>query len=87
MIYFALPQAQEDAAAETSKVTIPDARAGKDAIVDAAKRNVFAQMDTDRKTTALKSLQVCFKMNLESLPVGNAAARVMRCAVVHIYLL
>ena len=35
----------------------PDASAGKDAIVDAATRNVFAQMDSDRKTTALKSLQ------------------------------
>ncbi|CAL5225286.1 g8085 [Coccomyxa viridis] len=50
-------QAQEDAAAGTSVVAIPDATASKDAIVDAAARNVFAQMDTDRKTTALKSLQ------------------------------
>ena len=39
-------------------MAIPDAKAGKDAIVDAATRNVFVQMDTDRKTTALKSLQV-----------------------------
>ena len=59
MMGCALAQAQDDAAPGTSVVTIPDATAGKDVIVDAATRNVFAQMDTDRKTTALKSLQVC----------------------------
>ena len=54
----ASPQAKDDAAAGTSAVPIPDTTASKDTIVDAATKNVFAQMDTDRKTTALKSLQV-----------------------------
>lgn len=65
-----MPQAQEDAAAGTSVVAIPDATASKDAIVDAAARNVFAQMDTDRKTTALKSLQVdCIQDRRMSYPL------------------
>lgn len=54
-----LAQARDDAAAGQSVVLIPDATAGKDAVMDAAARNVFVQMDSDRKTTALKSLQVC----------------------------
>ena len=40
-------------------MAIPDATASKNTIVDAATRNVYSQMDADRKTTALKSLQVC----------------------------
>ena len=58
MTSFVLAQAQDDAASGTPVVSIPDATASKDAIVDAATRNVYAQMDTDRKTTGLKSLQV-----------------------------
>lgn len=54
-----MAQARDDAAAGQSVESIPDASAGKDAIVDAATKNVFAQMDSDRKTTALKSIQVC----------------------------
>ena len=59
MLCNALAQARDDTAAGKSAESIPDASASKDAIVDAATKNVFAQMDGDRKTTALKSLQVC----------------------------
>lgn len=50
--------AQEDlAAGKTDVVQIPAAGSPKAEVVEAALKNVFAQMDTDRKTTALKQLQ------------------------------
>ena len=51
-------QANTDEAAGQSIVSIPEASAGQEAVVEAATQNVFAQMDGDRKTTALKRLQV-----------------------------
>ncbi len=39
-------------------MAVPPASAGKDAVIDAAVASVQAQMATDRKTTALKALQV-----------------------------
>ncbi len=54
-----LPQGDADAAAGTADaVVIPPASLGKAAVVDAAVASVQAQMAADRKTTALKSLQV-----------------------------
>ena len=51
-------QANTDEAAGQSVVSIPEASAGQETVVEAATQNVFAQMDGDRKTTALKRLQV-----------------------------
>lgn len=51
-------QAQDDARGGLPVPAIPEAEAGKEAVVDAAVANCEAQMDGDRKTTALKSLQV-----------------------------
>ena len=53
-----MAQAKSDEAAGQSVVSIPEASAGQAAMVEAATQNVFAQMDGDRKTTALKRLQV-----------------------------
>ena len=53
-----MAQAKSDEAAGQSVVSIPEASAGQAAVVEAATQNVFAQMDGDRKTTALKRLQV-----------------------------
>lgn len=50
-------QAAEDAAAGLTVPPIPGSEAGRDAVVAAAVANCEAQMDGDRKTTALKSLQ------------------------------
>lgn len=50
-------QAQDDARGGLPVPAIPGAEAGKEAVVDAAVANCEAQMDGDRKTTALKSLQ------------------------------
>lgn len=50
--------AQEDlAAGQTETVQIPAAGSPKAEVVEAAIKNVFAQMDKDRKSTALKQLQ------------------------------
>ncbi len=51
-------QAEADAQAGLSVPAIPGAEAGKEAVVAAAVASCEAQMDGDRKTTALKSLQV-----------------------------
>jgi methionine salvage enolase-phosphatase E1 len=51
-------QSVEDVKAGIATSAIPLASAGKDAVMEAATASVFAQMDNDRKTTALKSLQV-----------------------------
>lgn len=51
-------QAAEDAAAGRNVVQIPGGDAGRDAVVAAAVVNCEAQMAEDRKTTALKALQV-----------------------------
>ena len=53
-------QAAADAAAGAADAvtSLPPASAGKAAVVDAAVVSVQAQMAADRKTTALKSLQV-----------------------------
>lgn len=50
-------QSEEDVADGKASSPIPPASEGKDAVVEAAVANVFAQMNGDRKTTALKSLQ------------------------------
>jgi methylthioribulose 1-phosphate dehydratase/enolase-phosphatase E1 len=50
-------QAAADAADGLAVVPIPDASSGRDAVVEAAVASCEAQMDGDRKTTALKSLQ------------------------------
>lgn len=55
-----MAQGEEDKAAGSSAaVEVPPASAGKAAVVAVAVRSVKAQMAVDRKTTALKSLQVC----------------------------
>lgn len=51
-------QAHSDAQAGLSVPAIPGPEAGKEAVVAAAVASCEAQMDGDRKTTALKSLQV-----------------------------
>ena len=51
-------QAAEDAAAGLAVPAVPGPEAGRDAVVAGAVANCEAQMDGDRKTTALKSLQV-----------------------------
>ena len=51
-------QASADEAAGQSVVSIPEASAGQETVIEAATQSVFAQMDADRKTTALKGLQV-----------------------------
>ena len=43
--------------AGTASSVIPAASEGKVVVLEAAVASVFAQMDADRKTTALKSLQ------------------------------
>ncbi len=53
---------------------IPAASAGKEAVVEAAVAHVFAQMDQDRKTTALKSLQVDSRMTCPKRPVSAPAS-------------
>lgn len=50
-------QSKEDVKAGTASSTIPAANAGKEVVLEAAVATVFAQMDADRKTTGLKSLQ------------------------------
>lgn len=52
-------QSIEDVNAGRATSAIPAVTAGKSAILEAAINHVFAQMNQDRKTTALKSLQVC----------------------------
>jgi methionine salvage enolase-phosphatase E1 len=42
--------------------SIPAASKGKDAVLEAAVASVFAQMDEDRKTTALKALQAILSL-------------------------
>ena len=51
-------QAESDAAGGLGVVAIPVGEAGREAVVAAAVANCKAQMAADRKTTALKSLQV-----------------------------
>ena len=51
-------QAAADAAAGMAVVAVPGPEAGREAVVAAAVANAEAQMDGDRKTTALKALQV-----------------------------
>ena len=51
-------QAEEDAAAGRNVVPIPADDAGRDSVIAAAVANCEAQMAEDRKTTALKALQV-----------------------------
>ncbi len=51
-------QSEEDVKAGKASTSIPAGSEGKDAVLEAAVASVFAQMDEDRKTTALKSLQV-----------------------------
>jgi methylthioribulose 1-phosphate dehydratase/enolase-phosphatase E1 len=51
-------QAHADTAAGLTVPPIPSASQGRDAVIVAAVANCEAQMDSDRKTTALKSLQV-----------------------------
>lgn len=53
-------QAAADTAASLQVPAIPGPEAGRDAVVTAAVANCEAQMAGDRKTTALKSLQVCW---------------------------
>ncbi|CAL8467184.1 g6720 [Coccomyxa elongata] len=50
-------QSDEDVKAGTASSAIPAASEGKEVVLKAAIASVFAQMDADRKTTALKSLQ------------------------------
>ena len=50
--------ASDAAGGAADAVVIPPASAGQAAVVDAAVASVRAQMAVDRKTTALKSLQV-----------------------------
>ena len=54
-------QGEEDARSSRapSARSIPPASAGREAVLEAAVSSVHTQMDEDRKTTALKSLQVC----------------------------
>lgn len=51
-------QAQADSAAGMAVPAIPDPSTGREAVIAAAVANCEAQMQADRKTTALKSLQV-----------------------------
>ncbi len=50
-------QSDEDVKAGTASSAIPAASEGREVVLKAAIASVFAQMDADRKTTALKSLQ------------------------------
>lgn len=50
-------QAQADSAAGMAVPAIPDPSTGREAVIAAAVANCEAQMQADRKTTALKSLQ------------------------------
>jgi hypothetical protein len=53
-------QASEDVASSVEGATIvPPPDAGKDAVIAAVLSNVYCQMAADRKTVALKALQVC----------------------------
>ena len=57
----ALPAAQgeaDTAAGSPDVVAVPPAAAGKKAVINAVVASVQAQMAADRKTTALKALQV-----------------------------
>jgi len=51
--------AEDDAKNGTTVITIPPAAASKEDILEAVVKNIHAQMDIDRKTTALKALQGC----------------------------
>ncbi len=51
-------QVEEDKAAGVNTVEIPPPGSERGSVVDAAVAVVNAQMDVDRKTTALKALQV-----------------------------
>ena len=54
-------QAETDAGSGLSVVAIPGPEGGRDAVVAAAVASCEAQMASDRKTTALKSLQVLWR--------------------------
>lgn len=67
-----MPQGDADAAAGAADaVVIPPASFGKAAVVDAAVASVQAQMAADRKTTALKSLQVLTSFSLLGWPIST----------------
>jgi methionine salvage enolase-phosphatase E1 len=51
-------QAEEDVAHGVSSIVIPPATADTSSVVEAVIAAVTAQMDADRKSTALKALQV-----------------------------
>ena len=55
-------QAVEDAQAgrEPAAPPVPPAEAGQEAVVAAVLASAYAQMDQDRKSTALKALQACY---------------------------
>ena len=57
----ALAQAVEDAQAgrDPAALPVPPAEAGEEAVVAAVLASAYAQMDQDRKSTALKALQAC----------------------------
>jgi hypothetical protein len=52
-------QVEEDKANGLGSIGIPPAGSEKGSVLDAVVAVVNAQMDADRKTTALKALQVC----------------------------
>lgn len=51
--------AADAAEGRSDAVTVPEDAAGSDAVIGACLKSVKAQMASDRKTTALKLLQVC----------------------------